>query len=43
MSSTRQVPCCFGLMRLVTEAIKRSGKDIPLKQSIIGIKGDMLH
>ena len=38
-----EVPCCFGLMRLVTEAIKRSGKDIPLKQRIIGIKGDILE
>ena len=38
-----EVPCCFGLMRLVTEAIKRSGKNIPLKQRIIGIKGDILE
>ncbi|MDY6965124.1 MAG: 4Fe-4S binding protein [Halobacteriota archaeon] len=37
-----EVPCCFGLMRLVSEAIKRSGKDIPLKQRVIGIKGDII-
>lgn len=34
-----EVPCCFGLHRLVKEALSSSGKDIPLKQEIINIKG----
>jgi Pyruvate/2-oxoacid:ferredoxin oxidoreductase delta subunit len=34
-----EVPCCFGLHRLVQEAIGLSGKTIPLKQQIISIKG----
>jgi len=35
-----EVPCCFGLHRLVKEALDSSGKVIPLRQEIIGIKGD---
>jgi len=35
-----EVPCCFGLYRLVKEALDSSGKAIPLRQEIIGIKGD---
>ena len=34
-----EVPCCFGLVHLVKEAIKRSGKDIPLDVVNISIKG----
>lgn len=33
------VPCCAQLSRLVTEAIKRSGKDVPLKAYVVGIEG----
>ncbi|UCG45905.1 MAG: 4Fe-4S binding protein [Candidatus Bathyarchaeota archaeon] len=35
-----EVPCCFGLHNLVKEAISASGKNIPLRQEIITIKGD---
>ncbi len=35
-----EVPCCFGLHHLVKEALDSSGKAIPLRQEIIGIKGD---
>lgn len=35
-----EVPCCFGLNFIAERALKNSGKDIPLKQVIIGIKGD---
>ncbi|UCE15902.1 MAG: 4Fe-4S binding protein [Candidatus Bathyarchaeota archaeon] len=35
-----EVPCCFGLHRLVKEAVDSSKKDIPLKQEIISIKGE---
>lgn len=37
-----QVPCCSGLYQLATEAIKESGKDIPLKVVVIGVNGDIL-
>ncbi|HDQ07118.1 MAG TPA: 4Fe-4S ferredoxin [Candidatus Bathyarchaeota archaeon] len=35
-----EVPCCFGLNRLVQEAIELSGKKIPLRQETISIKGE---
>lgn len=34
-----EVPCCFGLQHLVKTALARSGKNVPLKQVVIGIKG----
>ena len=37
-----EVPCCFGLNRLVQEAMELSGKKIPLKQETISIKGEKL-
>lgn len=38
-----EVPCCTGLKRLVDEAVKRSGKRIPVKTTVIGIKGEVLR
>jgi len=35
-----EVPCCFGLVSIIQEAIKASGKDIPFHEVTIGIKGD---
>ncbi len=35
-----EVPCCFGLVHMAKQAILASGKDIPLKEIMIGIKGD---
>jgi len=35
-----EVPCCFGLNHIVDEALKISGMKIPLKEIIIGIKGE---
>ncbi len=37
-----EVPCCFGLNRLVQEAMELSGTKIPLKQETISIKGEKL-
>lgn len=37
-----EVPCCFGLVHLVHESLKATGKDIPLKLTKVGIKGDIL-
>ena len=38
-----EVPCCFGLYQLVTDAIKESNMDIPLTKIVIGVKGDILE
>lgn len=37
-----EVPCCFGLYRLVKEALGSAGKDISLKQEIISVKGEKM-
>lgn len=36
-----EVPCCMGLVRLVEEAVKQSGKDIPVEKIEIGIRGQV--
>jgi hypothetical protein len=36
-----EVPCCSGLIHIAREAISRSGKDIPLETTEIGIKGEI--
>ncbi len=35
-----EVPCCFGLQNIIEEAIKRSGKVLPLRQTVITIRGE---
>ena len=37
-----EVPCCFGLIRLVKEALELSGKTVPLRQQTISIKGEII-
>jgi len=37
-----EVPCCMGLVRLVEDAVKKSGKNIPVKKTMIGIQGQIL-
>lgn len=37
-----EVPCCFGLVRLVQQAIDQAGVDVPVKVTTISIKGDKL-
>jgi Pyruvate/2-oxoacid:ferredoxin oxidoreductase delta subunit len=34
-----EVPCCFGLVHLLRQALEESGKDIPLTLTKIGIRG----
>ena len=36
-----EVPCCFGLVKAVEDAIAASGKKIPLKKIRIGIRGEI--
>jgi len=36
-----EVPCCFGFWHLGQQALAASGKDIPLRQVIIGVRGEV--
>ncbi|MBC8390586.1 MAG: 4Fe-4S binding protein [Actinobacteria bacterium] len=36
-----EVPCCFGMVKLVEEAVKASGKNIPLRNIEVSIKGNI--
>jgi hypothetical protein len=36
-----EVPCCSRLTTIARESLKLSQKDIPLKEIVIGIKGDI--
>lgn len=38
-----EVPCCYGLVHIAQEALRRSGKDIPVETVNIGIKGEILE
>jgi hypothetical protein len=38
-----EVPCCHGLQKIVDEAVRRSGKNIPVKTTVVGIKGSILR
>ncbi len=35
-----EVPCCFGLQSIVEEALQRAGKVIPVRQTVITIRGE---
>jgi len=35
-----EVPCCFGLVHMAKEAIQASGKNIPLRDITIGVRGE---
>jgi len=37
-----EVPCCGGMTVILREALKKAGKDIPLTETIISVKGDLL-
>jgi Pyruvate/2-oxoacid:ferredoxin oxidoreductase delta subunit len=37
-----EVPCCFGMTSIVNRAIKQSGKNIPVKDINIGIRGKVI-
>ena len=36
-----EVPCCFGLNHIVGEAVRLSGKSVPVKEITIGIRGEV--
>jgi len=35
-----EVPCCFGMVKLVRTALERAGKEIPLETKTISVKGE---
>jgi hypothetical protein len=37
-----EVPCCGGMTMILREALKKAGKDIPLTETIISVKGDKM-
>jgi len=38
-----EVPCCGGLLRMAQKAVSESGRKIPVKVAVIGIKGEVLQ
>ncbi|MFC1966326.1 ATP-binding protein [Chloroflexota bacterium] len=38
-----EVPCCSGLVHMANQAIKLSGKDIPIREVTIGVEGVQLQ
>jgi ferredoxin len=38
-----EVPCCGGVNVILEKAMEKSGKNIPLHESVIGISGDLLN
>jgi NAD-dependent dihydropyrimidine dehydrogenase PreA subunit len=36
-----EVPCCGGLTQAVADAVKASGKNVPVEEIIVGINGDI--
>jgi NAD-dependent dihydropyrimidine dehydrogenase PreA subunit len=37
-----EVPCCGGLIQMAKMAVQQSGRNIPVKKIVVGIKGDIL-
>ncbi len=37
-----EVPCCSGLVHMARQAILASGKDIPLKEITVGVRGELI-
>ena len=36
-----EVPCCFGMVNLVKEAVKLAGNSVPIYEATIGINGEI--
>lgn len=37
-----EVPCCFGMVKIVEESLRRSGKNIPIKSMEVSIEGEII-
>ncbi len=38
-----EVPCCGGLLQMVKAALAKSTRKVPVKKTIVGISGEVLH
>lgn len=38
-----EVPCCSGLTRMVHEAVRRAGIEVPVREIVVGIQGEILQ
>jgi len=38
-----EVPCCFGLVKLVSDALTESGKDIPIEDITVKVNGEIVE
>ncbi|MFZ5945515.1 MAG: ATP-binding protein [Bacillota bacterium] len=38
-----EVPCCGGLSMIVKEALKQAGRNIPLTEKVIGVRGNLVR
>lgn len=36
-----EVPCCFGMVNIVKQAMQKAGKEVPFEKVIVGIKGEI--
>jgi len=39
---TMEVPCCSGLVGLAREAVSRASRKVPVRQTVVGVRGDIL-
>ena len=37
-----EVPCCGGINYVVQQALEKAGKNIPLKEHVISVKGEIM-
>jgi Pyruvate/2-oxoacid:ferredoxin oxidoreductase delta subunit len=40
-AATMEVPCCFGMVKLLRDAVAASGKDIPVEEITIKVNGEI--
>lgn len=40
---TMEVPCCGGLFQMVQFALEDTGRKVPVREVVIGIRGEVLH
>lgn len=36
-----EVPCCFGMVNIVKQAMQKAGREVPFEKVIVGIKGEI--
>jgi ferredoxin len=37
-----EVPCCWGLLTIVSEALSKASRKVPVKRVVVGVRGDIL-